>query len=200
MPSAVARGTALAMADALLTVTHLTLARGLRVLIQDANFSIEPGQAWALRGGNGTGKTTLMRALAGLTKPFAGEIKRTSETRSLTYLGHELALKPTDTAQDLLPKSALEAWDLVQIAVLPLAYLSAGQRKRVALAQRCLPEAALWLFDEPLANLDATYADLARQALAAHVARGGAALWSVHAKQWPGPSLELHAGRVQVHA
>ena len=159
----------------MLTFSDVTVARGLRVLVQGADLTLPMGAFWTLRGGNGAGKTTLLQAAAGLVEPLTGTIKRPAR---LAYLGHELALK------DLLPVRAyrvdLAAWDLTALADLPVAALSAGQKKRLALGVRLSTAAPLWLLDEPLANLDFVYEARVLSAIQAHCAAGGAVLATAH--------------------
>ncbi len=171
----------------------VTLVRGDRVLVQDFSWSLEAGQIWALRGENGAGKTSLLRAAAGLLSPFMGQIKT---TQSLSFLGHELALKSHDMPKDYLSSELLEDWGLSPLAELPLGALSAGQRKRVALARACQPLAKLWLLDEPFANLDADQARALEQRLQAHGGQGGSILFSTHEARGLGQDLTIAGARV----
>ena len=194
------------MAAPLLTFSALTLVRGLRVVVQDFDFALYPGGIYTLIGENGAGKTTLLRVGAGLLQPFAGEVRRAQGTHKgthkgaqIAYLGHELALKARDRPGDLLNREDLKAWDLHELAQIPIAYLSMGQKKRVALALRCQSQAKLWLFDEPLANLDAQQREWMLMRLAAHGERGGGVIFSAHSPvptHWP--TLTLAGGRVHV--
>lgn len=182
------------MTEPLLSFDAVTLVRGDRVLIQDFSWTLEAGQIWALRGGNGAGKTSLLRAAAGLLGPFMGEISR---SQTLSFLGHELALKPHDVAKDYLNQVALEAWDLGPLSELPIGVLSAGQRKRVALARACVAEAKLWLLDEPFANLDADRSKALEDRFKDHAAKGGSLVFSTHEACDLGKSLTIAQGRVQ---
>ena len=159
----------------MLKLTNLTIARGLRVLVQGACLTLPAGAFWTLRGGNGAGKTTLLQAAAGLVEPLGGSIHRKG---ALSYLGHDLALK------GLLPVSSygvdFAAWDLEDLRDLPISALSAGQRKRVALALAFDSKRPLWLLDEPLANLDFAFEAKALEAIAAHCAGGGSVLATAH--------------------
>lgn len=182
------------MAQTLVRISNMTLVRGLRVLIQGMDFELKSGEIWALTGANGAGKTTLLRAMAGLHRPFAGAV--THEGAGLSFLGHELALKPWDLPRQVLSKQSLETWDLEDLADLPIRYLSAGQKKRVALALRCLADRQVWLFDEPFSNLDSQVREKLRDTLNAHAASGGSVLCSVHGKELDAPQLRIHEGRV----
>ncbi len=180
----------------ILRLSDLTLVRGTRVLVQDMDLEIRAGEIWAIEGANGAGKTTILRAAAGLFRPFLGQVHRASQT-SLRYLGHQLALKSEQTPAQVLSQDHLASWQLSELANLPIQHLSTGQRKRVALAQRCRPGAQLWVFDEPLANLDTQQQARFKAVLRAHARAGGAALVSVHAAVLGGHRLRIEDRRVR---
>ncbi len=179
----------------LLSLSGLTLVRGTRVLVQDMSLEVRAGEIWALEGANGAGKTTILRAAAGLFRPFLGQVRRAPQT-SLRYLGHALALKPEQTPAQVLTEDQLDHWALWDLADLPMRHLSAGQCKRVALAHRCRPGALLWIFDEPLANLDQRQQARFKALLRDQARAGGAALVSVHAAVLGGHRLTIEEGRV----
>jgi heme exporter protein A len=159
----------------------------------------------ALTGRNGSGKTTLLRALALLVRPDAGTIRwQGADIRAepetwrgrLAWLGHLDGLKGdlsvrenllaaerlrgAPPAEDRLD-SALAVFDLASLATRPVRSLSAGQRRRVALARVVLSQAPLWLLDEPLNALDALAQTAFRLALETHLAAGGLAIAATHA-------------------
>jgi heme exporter protein A len=188
----------------LLEVTALAAARGDRVLFADLGFSVAPGELLQVTGRNGTGKTTLLRVLARLARPEAGEVRwKGTPTAKLgdeffadvCYLGHAPAIKDDLTAAENLRVSAGIAGvstgpDEIRTALaevglagreqLPGRVLSQGQRRRVALAQLYLGQRPLWLLDEPLAALDSEAADAFVTRLAAHLHGGGVAVVATH--------------------
>ncbi len=185
-----------------LAVRGLACRRGGRPVLAGLGFSLGPGAALLLRGPNGSGKSTLMRCLAGLLPAAAGEIlwdgtpitaDPEGHRRRLRYLGHQEGVKPQLTVAENLrfaaalagrahadPKSALAALGLAPLAGLPARILSAGQRRRLALARLVAAPAPLWLLDEPLAGLDDAAQALFAAVLAAHRASGGTVVLSVH--------------------
>ena len=181
----------------LVSLNNLTLARGLRVLVQDLTFDLKPGDIWSLTGVNGAGKTSLLRAAAKLFAPFSGQVQW-ADGVGVAFLGHELALKPHLRPRALVSAAALERWALQDLADVPCALLSAGQKKRLALANRCESGAQVWLFDEPFANLDSRYAAMLRGVVIAHCRSGGASLCCVHRPELPGGTLTLDEGRAHI--
>jgi heme exporter protein A len=187
-----------------LEVRQLHLWRGDRHLLQGLGLRVAAGQALQLLWPNGTGKTSLLRCIAGLLHAEEGEIlwqgqptRRDPQAfhRDLAYLGHEPALKADLTAMEnlrfalglrhLVPADAMQAAlataGLAQLdPAQPVHSLSAGQRKRVALARLSRWDAKLWLLDEPAANLDAAGQAVLARFLRAHLAAGGAVLLATH--------------------
>jgi heme exporter protein A len=201
-------------------VTHTTLAgeglqlwRGERHVLRGVSFALQAGQALHVCGPNGAGKTTLLRVACGLLHPEEGAVTwKGGDIRAagsvflsaLAYLGHEPALKGDLTAVENLRfdiglrhavrDGALHA-TLAELGVpdcadLPCRVLSAGQRRRVALARVLLTDAPLWILDEPFTNLDVASSERISAALAAHLRRGGCALVAAH------QGLNLPAGVV----
>lgn len=180
----------------------LACRRGGRAVFDGLDFALPAGGALVLRGPNGSGKSTLLRCLAGLLRPAAGRIlwngadvaaDRDGHCRRLRYLGHQEAVKPQLSVAENLrfgaalagagqidPEPALAALGIAGLADLPARFLSAGQRRRLALARLVAAPAPLWLLDEPLAGLD----DAARAGFAALVAAhrraGGMVVLSGH--------------------
>ncbi len=186
---------------ALLTVRGCTFARNDVPVFGPLDFEVAPGEALLVQGGNGAGKTSLLRVLAGLLRADSGRILvsgRPAGDASLVgtavYLGHLPGLKgdlsvlenlqylcglqgPRDDATIL---DALAAVGLGGFEDAPVRTLSAGQRKRVSLARVWLSPAPLWLLDEPYANLDLQGIDLVNRMVRAHLDEGGAALVTTH--------------------
>jgi heme exporter protein A len=187
----------------MLNVAGLHLWRGDRHVLRNVSFTAVPGQCVQLTGKNGAGKTTLLRAIAGLLEPEEGQVSwRDSPARQtrddfhaeLAYLGHEPALKGDLSADENLRFSvgirrsvsaaeigaALTRTGAATFSDRAVRMLSAGQRRRVALAGVLLSGAALWLLDEPTTNLDADGQQLVSALIDEHLARGGIVVAAVH--------------------
>jgi heme exporter protein A len=166
-------------------------------------LTLRPGELLHVSGPNGTGKTTLVRVVCGLLRPESGGVswrgRSIAETRAdfqgeLAYASHEPALKSDLTALENLRflvglrrrisaaelKANLAHTGVADCADLPARVLSAGQRRRVALARVLASGAALWLLDEPYTNLDASGTQLLTELLEEHVRSGGLALVVAH--------------------
>ena len=206
------------MAPPILDVSDLACRRGGRRVFDRLSFTLGAGELLALTGRNGSGKTTLLRALALLVRPDAGTVRWqgadvTAEPETwrgrLAWLGHLEGLKGDlsvrenllcaerlrggAAAEDRLDV-ALAAFDLAGLATRPVRTLSAGQRRRVALARVALSQAPLWLLDEPLNALDAPAQAAFRAVLQKHLDAGGLAIAATHADLGIGArSLELQA-------
>jgi heme exporter protein A len=193
------------MATALLDIADLACRRGGRPVFDCLSFALGAGELLALTGRNGSGKTTLLRALALLIRPAAGairwqgvDVRAEPETwrGRLAWLGHLDGLKGdlsvrenlliaerlrgAPPAEDRLDR-ALVDFDLLSLAARPVRTLSAGQRRRTALARVAVSQAPLWLLDEPLNALDAPAQEAFRQVLRNHLAAGGLAIAATHA-------------------
>jgi heme exporter protein A len=176
--------------------------RGNRALFKNLNFRIEAGRALVVEGPNGAGKTSLLRMFAGFLAPAAGRISlrsaggETTEAeergKHIGWFGHQDGLKPQLTAKENLSfftrlyggesdaGTALEWAGLSRAADFPAQYLSAGQKKRLALARLKLCGRPLWLLDEPFAALDVNGKKLVEQMLGEHCASGGIAIVATH--------------------
>ncbi|CAN5248459.1 heme ABC exporter ATP-binding protein CcmA [soil metagenome] len=199
---------------ALLACRGLAFARNDEPVFGPLDFALAAGGALQVLGGNGRGKTTLLRVLAGLLPATAGEVRmgerivdRDHLARGCAFLGHlpghkgELtALENLQFAQALQqgngdPEAALHAVGLVGLEDSLARRLSAGQNKRLALARLLLSPARLWLLDEPYANLDLAGIQLVNQLIKGHVAAHGSVLLTTHgayaAPPVPVQTLEL---------
>jgi heme exporter protein A len=177
--------------------------RGDHLVFADLSFRLEPGGALVLIGRNGSGKTTLLRLVAGLMPRAAGEVLWAGEDaladlpshgQRLAYLGHQDALKLGLTAAENLAlwarverdtraaaiEQALAAVGLEDLAHLPARMLSAGQRRRVAIARLLVSGAVLWLLDEPTTALDTASVARLGGLAAAHRAAGGMVIAATH--------------------
>jgi heme exporter protein A len=179
----------------------LSFARNEEAIFGPLDFSLHPGEVVLIEGDNGSGKTTLLKVLCGLLEPSAGEVLLHGAPLTLARLSHQVALlghmlglkMELSTLQNLrfavgmggirsgiTPQLALASVGLEGYEDQPLRTLSAGQKKRVALARLLLVPAALWLLDEPYANLDRSGIELVNRLLDHHARRGGAALITSH--------------------
>jgi len=197
----------------MLSVAGLHLWRGERHVLRGVSFDAVPGECVLLTGRNGAGKTTLLRAIAGLLDPEEGQVHwRGAPARStrdafhseLVYLGHEPPLKGDLTGRENLRFSigirravtasevdaALARTGAKEFADRPVRTLSAGQRRRVALAGVMLSGALLWLLDEPTTNLDADGQQLVATLIEEQLGRAGIVVAAVH------HSLPLAAGKL----
>lgn len=182
-----------------LIANDLSCRRGDYPVFAGVDFTISDGEALQLTGNNGSGKSSLLRLLCGLLDPEAGTIDLVgaaddSEIAELChYLGHDNALKGAMTAFDNLqfwrdtfgrtglePYAALKVVGLTRIADLPAAYLSAGQKRRVALARLLVSKRPIWLLDEPTAALDSASETLLGTLVAEHLETGGMAIAATH--------------------
>jgi len=183
-----------------LLVENLALARGGRILAKNISFRVGEGEALIVTGPNGAGKSTLLRVLAGLLPPAEGQISlagRGPEELALHihYVGHADALKSAltprenlgfwsralhDSHRGMRTTLALERVGLAHLPDLPVSYLSAGQRRRVALARLLVAPRSIWLLDEPSTALDTASQDRLRQMMEQHLAAGGIIIAATH--------------------
>jgi heme exporter protein A len=186
----------------LLEARNLHLWRGERHLLRGISFNLPAGQLLQLVGPNGVGKTSLLRSVCGLLPLESGEvlwrntpISRTAEEyrANLCYLAHSNALKGDLTARENLHyeltlrgkpsvdiDAQLTAVGIGHCALLPARVMSAGQKRRLALARLVLSAATLWVVDEPTTNLDADGIALVERLMTKHLEAGGAILAAAH--------------------
>lgn len=172
-----------------LHVSDLSCARGGVPILEGVTFSVSSGEALFLRGPNGIGKTTLLRTLAGLQLPLAGQVSVPPE--SLAYAAHADGLKATLTVTENLQfwarifgtkgiDHALTHFNLTDLADRQAQNLSAGQKRRLGLARLLVTGRPIWALDEPTVSLDAASVGLFAQAVKAHLAGGGMAMIATH--------------------
>ena len=193
--------------------------RGGRQVFAGLSFALAPGDVLVLRGPNGSGKSSLLRLLAGFLPPGAGHIAWADERVALDpaahrarlhYVGHTDAVKGPLTARENLtfaaalsgaPASAaaagLDGFDLMPLAEVPARYLSAGQKRRLALARLLAIPRPLWLLDEPGVGLDAANRGRLERALAEHRAGGGIAVLATHGDVAVEDALTLDLGLME---
>jgi heme exporter protein A len=184
----------------------LACRRGARLVFEGLDFALEPGNVLLLRGPNGSGKSSLLRLMAGLLQPVAGAfswagapIEPERHRRRRAFLGHLDAVKPGLTVAENLRfwcgagavEKGLEAFGIAALARLPARLLSAGQRRRLALARIAGSAAPLWLLDEPGNALDAEAQGLFAATLARHRASGGLAVIALHGEGAPPGAVAL---------
>lgn len=189
--------------------------RGDRRLFRDVSFSLNPGELLQVTGPNGSGKTSLLRILCGLTRPESGEVRwRGTNIRSLdeeysqsiTYIGHRIAVKEElNSLENLRISSGLAGSELTadqaQQALarvgltgrenLPARFLSEGQKRRSALARLVNSTTLLWVLDEVLASLDHAAVTLVESLIGEHLSKGGLAIVATHQE------LHISAGSFQ---
>ncbi len=186
--------------SASLTISDLWVERGGNDLCKGLSFRVHPGEVWRVLGGNGTGKTSLLKVIAGISPPLEGKILYsgqdvTADRRPLQlemlYLGHAMGVKNALTVEENLrwycPERSLEelhnaARDLGLFPFLAsfVKTLSAGQQRRVALARLWLSKKTLWLLDEPFAALDVEGGVMLEACIQQHLTSGGLVLLTTH--------------------
>ena len=185
----------------LLEASDLTCVRGGRLVFQDLHFELDAGDALVLTGPNGSGKSSLLRVLAGFLGVARGSLHWAGQDLTadgpahrarVHYVGHAHGLKTALSARENLAfgaalagesgeiEPALEALDLLALADLPTRLLSAGQRRRLALARLIAAPRPLWLLDEPGVGLDARSRARLEAAIERHRSGGGLAVLATH--------------------
>ncbi|HLG85805.1 MAG TPA: heme ABC exporter ATP-binding protein CcmA [Alphaproteobacteria bacterium] len=196
------------------TGSGIACRRGHRVVFSGLDFTVETGGALVLVGPNGSGKSSLLRLMAGLLAPFAGKLAWDglpvaddpgAHRARIAYLGHLDAIKPMLSVRESIGfwadlrdraawvQPAMDVLGLADLADLPARFLSAGQRRRLALARVIAMAPPLWLLDEPTVGLDTRSIAALETALAAHRRTGGIVVAATHA-----PILLPDAGRLDL--
>ncbi|EIZ79757.1 heme exporter protein A [Novosphingobium sp. Rr 2-17] len=177
------------MQEAAIAVTDLACRRGDRVLFRGLTHVLEPGAALQIEGHNGIGKSSLLRLIAGLARPFAGSVSVSGgiglldERPALDFslpLGRALEFWDALDGAHQTRDARLERLGLSALLDIPVRYLSTGQKKRAAFARLIGQRAAVWLLDEPLNGLDGQAMALAEALTAEHCAAGGIAVIASH--------------------
>ena len=190
------------MSKPILEVTNMSLSRAQNLVVRDLSFSVSSGEIIQLSGSNGSGKTTILRALAGLIMPDNGRVARlgekvgniTTSSNSVIYIGHrhglEENLSPLENlnflSQVSTPSpvrdgvSVLGTLGLKSSMHIPTARLSAGQKQRVSLARLLMFDAPLWLLDEPFTALDTSSKKQLENMIDAHLDSKGAVVLATH--------------------
>lgn len=198
--------------------------RGGRRIVEGVDFALSDGAALILSGPNGAGKSTLLRAIAGLLPLAGGMVTLDGESEeiaaSLHYVGHAEGMKPALTVREnldfwsaflarekkdarkndnasLAPAVALDAFGLAHVIDIPAGYLSAGQKRRVALARLLVAPRPIWLLDEPTTALDVGAQSALAAIMASHRGAGGIVLAATHSPVGLENAAELKLGAAQ---
>lgn len=196
-----------------LVIEGLAVERGGRRVLTELSFRVAAGEALLLTGPNGAGKTTLLKTIAGFLSPLSGRITFASAEGEQPiadhahYVGHLNGVRATLTVEEnarfwaeylggaadrVLP--ALDRFGLASLAAIPTGYLSAGQKRRLALARLLVAHRPLWLLDEPSSSLDANSTQVLAGVLDQHVAEGGLIVAATHLSLGLARSRELRLG------
>ena len=192
----------------------LICIRGGREVFSGLSFALAGGEALTVTGPNGAGKSSLLRLLAGFIRPAGGRLALEAGDPELTiaeqahYLGHQDALKPSLTVAENLAfwarylgdgtaaanEAALEPVRLDELADLPAAYLSAGQRRRLSIARLVAVKRPIWLLDEPTSALDRAGQERLSELMRGHLSGGGLIVAATHAPIGLEGTKELRLG------
>jgi heme exporter protein A len=194
-----------------LKANGLTCERGGRIVFRGLSLALRTGQLMQLTGPNGSGKSSLLRLVAGLNEAQSGDISLTGGAKDLSigqqahYIAHQEPVKAALSVHENLAfwrdflgggdvEEALEAFDLARLSSYPAGLLSAGQKRRLALARLVLVPRVLWLLDEPTVGLDT--ASLARLVgvMARQIEKGGMIIAATHVPLGREPDVRLDLG------
>lgn len=195
----------------LLTADNLSCERGGRTVFRGVSFSLGSGALMQLTGPNGSGKSSLLRMVAGLNGAASGRLSLDGGHEDLTigqqahYIAHQEAVKPALTVHENLAfwrdfmgggdvDAALAAFDLTRLSSYPAGLLSAGQKRRLALARLVLLPRVLWLLDEPTVGLDTASLGRLVAVMAGQLARGGMIIAATHVPLGRDADLRLDLG------
>ena len=209
-----------------LVAENITLERGGRPVVSALSFRVDAGNALVLTGPNGAGKSTLLRALAGYLRPAAGSVQVAGAgddrepSEVCHFVGHLDGLKshltaaenlsfwatylggPADAGKSIAERveEALEYFRLEALAEIPAGYLSAGQKRRLALARLAVAQRPLWLLDEPTVSLDVGSVGVLVGVIDEHLKAGGMAVIATHVPMALHAAATLQLGRAGVPA
>jgi len=197
-----------------LSANDLTLIRGESCLFKDLSFTINAGELLVLEGQNGSGKTSLIRAMLGMLNFESGEVlwndipinkQRQEFHGSLIWLSHRTGLKKDLTLQENLhfegairskldvdQSQILKKLNIFDLKDLPIRSMSAGQQRRVALARLLLFDAPIWLLDEPFTNLDDEGQNIVLDLINSHLSSGGICVIAAHQE------FNINASKIKV--
>jgi heme exporter protein A len=200
-----------------LSAVDLACHRGGRDVFAGISFAVVSGEVLTVTGRNGAGKSSLLRTIVGLVRLAQGKLSLEGGDPELTiaeqahYLGHQDALKPSLTvaenlrfwagflgtqAANIHPALALTAVGLDELADLPAAYLSAGQRRRLSIARLVAVKRPIWLLDEPTSTLDASAQDRLAGLMRTHLTEGGLIMAATHGTIGLESAPELRLGEL----
>ena len=194
-----------------LKAQDLTYERGGRIVFRGVSLSLQPGQLMQLTGPNGSGKSSLLRLIAGLNEAQTGSVELIGGSDDLSlgqqahYVAHQEPVKSALSVSENLAfwrdflgggdvDDALEAFDLSRLASYPAGLLSAGQKRRLALARIVLVPRVLWLLDEPTVGLDTSSLERFVKVMAKQLDNGGMIIAATHVPLGREPDLRLDLG------
>jgi len=195
-----------------LNAKDLTCERGGRIVFRNVSLALRPGQLLQLTGPNGSGKSSLLRLIAGLNEAQAGSVELAGGSEDLAisqqahYVAHQEPVKSALSVAENLAfwrdflgggdvDEALDTFDLSRLASYPAGLLSAGQKRRLALARIVLVPRVLWLLDEPTVGLDTASLERFVKVMARQLDDGGMIIAATHVPLGREPDMRLDLGR-----